>query len=133
MLAVFEPKRDLDRGAVEPEVARRFRIGFDLAVHAGGHDRRHRLVDGSAITARVHRGEDLPAVAFALELDGGIGALELDLDDVGRLDREDPPLAPFRLLALRAQPDLIDVIEGAERDQDDGQDRGRLPAHGRLG
>jgi hypothetical protein len=133
VLAVLQRERRLGGRPVEPEVAERFRIGLDLAVHAGGDDRRDRLVDGPAIAARVHRGENLPAVALALERDGGIGALELDLGDVGRLDREDAAFAPFRLLALRAQPDLVDVVERAERDQDDGQDRGGLPAHRRPG
>src|SRR5262249_35583707 len=130
-LAVLQRERRLRGRAVEPEIAERFRISLDLAVHAGGDDRRDRLVDGPAVAARVHGGENLPAVALALELDGGISALELYLGDVGRLDREDTALASFRLLALRPQPDLVDVVERAERDEDDGQDCGGLPAHRR--
>src|SRR5262249_13246285 len=57
---------------------------------------------------------------------------DVHLRHVGRLGGEYAPLAAFRLLPLRAQADLVDVVERAEGDENDGQNRGRLPAHGWL-
>src|SRR2546430_767451 len=72
---------------------------------------------------------DLPAVARGLELARPAGALELPLRDVAGVPRPEAPLLRLDLRARGPAPDLVDVIEGAERQEDDGHDRGRLPAH----
>src|SRR3972149_6947829 len=100
-------------------------------VAARGDQVADEIVHRAAVGPGFHGGQQNPIRPLAFDVDG----IGLPFDDhlfhVFLLDRPEAPFGLGRLLALRRQADLIDVVEDPEGDEEDREEQRGLPAHRR--
>ena len=120
----------LGRGRLQSVVGEPGRLRVDLALDPGGGQRGGEELDRPGLGPRGHRSVERPPVFGPLQVNGLIAALEDDVVQILGLEiLEEPILGGRGLLALGRLTDLVDVVEGAEPEEERGQDRDGLPVH----